>query len=163
MSSFRERPFAREDASYVVEAHSWPHALGFVSAPPTEELVLATLDAPNVRRRIILDERSERAGLWMARVHEGWLVEIGLIIAQAPRQGAGRFALRSALDWAFADLGAHRISLEVTARNKGARALYENEGFVLEGTYRDGFRRNDGGFEDLVHYGLLRSEAPRYR
>ena len=155
---YSERPFQPSDAPFVVAAHLLPHALGFVSEPPSEETVVTSLSAENVRRRIVLNERWEPAGLWMARSHEGWLVEIGLIISASPRSGAGRFALRSALHWAFEEIGAHRVGLEVTARNAAARALYEREGFTHEGTYRDGFRRSDGGFEDLALYGLLEGE-----
>jgi GNAT superfamily N-acetyltransferase len=155
---FSDRPFVASDAPYVVATHLLEHAKGFVSAPPTEQQVIESLQAPNVRRRIVLDEHSERAGLWMAKDHEGWLVEIGLIVAQVPRKGIGRFALRSALQWAFGEIGAHRVWLEVVASNVPARTLYESEGFLLEGTYRDGFRRPDKTYEDLMHYGLLRSE-----
>lgn len=159
--AYRERPFEKDDASYVVAAHTLPHVLGFVSAPPSKREVIDSLDAPNTMRRILLDEDGTRAGLWMASVHDRWLVELRLIIATLPRAGAGRFALRSAMTWAFEDLGAHRLWLEVTADNAPARRLYESEGFVHEGTYRDGFKRRDGVYVDLAHYGLLDSEYVR--
>lgn len=159
-SEYSERPFAKDDAPYVVAAHTLPHVAGFVSAPPSERDVIDTLDAPNTMRRIVLDERGTRAGLWMASLHERWLVELRLIIATLPRAGAGRFALRSAMRWAFEEVGAHRFWLEVTADNAPARRLYESEGFVHEGTYRDGFKRN-GVYTDLAHYGLLESEYVR--
>ena len=155
---YRDRPFTRDDVSYVVAAHTFPHVRGFVSAPPAEQDVIDTLDAPNTMRRIVLDDHGTRAGLWIASVHDRWLVELRLIIATLPRAGAGRFALRSAMKWAFAEVGAHRLWLEVTADNAPARRLYESEGFVHEGTYRDGFKRRDGVYTDLAHYGLLDSE-----
>jgi RimJ/RimL family protein N-acetyltransferase len=160
-SQFSDRPFTADDAPYVVAAHTFSHAKPFVSAPPTEQLVIDRLNTPNVMRRIVLNERGERAGLWVASSHEGWLVEIHLIIATVPRSGAGRFALRSAMRWAFEEVGAHRAWLEVTAANVAARALYESEGFVHEGTYRHGFRGQDGGYEDLTHYGFLETEYRR--
>ena len=48
--------------------------------------------------------------------------------------------------------------LEVRASNEIARRLYERAHFVLEGTWRDGFRDHDGSFHDLCAYGLLKSE-----
>ena len=129
-----------------------------MSTPPSQQVVIDTLDAPNSMRRIVLDERGTRAGLWMASVQDRWLVELRLIIATLPRAGAGRFALRSAMKWAFEEVGAHRLWLEVTADNAPARRLYESAGFVHEGTYRDGFKRRDGVYTDLAHYGLLESE-----
>lgn len=155
---FSERPFSPEDAAYVVAAHTLPHAKGYVSAAPSEQIVIDTLGSPNIRRCIVLDEHGERAGLWIASAHDGWLVEIRLIIATVPRSGAGRFALRSAMRWGFEEIGAHRVWLEVTAANSVARRLYESEGFVHEGTYRQGFRGSNGTYEDLAHYGLLRAE-----
>jgi diamine N-acetyltransferase len=106
-------------------------------------------------QRIVLDTSGDRAGLWRASAHDGWLVEIHLIVATKLRCGVGRYALRSAVRWAFEEVGAHRVWLEVTASNLVARRLYESEGFVHEGTYRHGFRNRDGTFEDLAHYGLL--------
>lgn len=157
-TEFRDRHFTADDAPYVVAAHSFPHARPFVSTPPTEQRVVEALHTPNVMRRIVLNGHGERAGLWIASSHDGWLAEIRLIISTAPRLGAGRFALRSAMRWAFEVIGVHRVWLEVTAANTAARRLYENEGFVHEGTYRHGFRAQNGSFEDLAHYGLLESE-----
>ena len=85
-------------------------------------------------------------------------MEIHRIVAIEPRAGIGRWALREALRWAFDDIGAHRVWLEVTAANSGARRLYEDEGFVHEGTYRDGYRSDIGAYQDLAHYGILKHE-----
>jgi RimJ/RimL family protein N-acetyltransferase len=117
------------------------------------------VDEPGVERRIVLDADDTPVGFWALAVHgDGWLVELSRIIAIAPRRGIGAWALRRMVRRAFDDLGAHRVWLEVTADNAPARALYEREGFVLEGTFRDGYRGQDGGFRDLCAYGLLASE-----
>ncbi len=93
--------------------------------------------------------------------HDGWLVEIHGIVAAKPGTGVGRWALRAALRWAFEDVGAHRVWLEVTADNAPARRLYESVGFTHEGTYRDGFRSGPGEYRDLAHYGILQPEWRR--
>jgi [ribosomal protein S5]-alanine N-acetyltransferase len=93
-------------------------------------------------------------------VHEGWLAELQRIIALAPRRGIGAYAVRRMLARAFDDLGAARAYLEVTADNAPARALYEREGFRLEGTFREGYRGADGAFRDLYAYGLLARDRP---
>lgn len=159
MAQFSQRPFQAEDAAFIVSAHTLPHAAGFVSAPPTVEMVLKSIDAEGGCRRIVLDEAGKPAGLWMASLHDGWLAELRLLVSAAPRSGAGRYALKSAIAWAFRENRAHRLWLEVTANNVAARTLYESEGFMHEGTYRDGFRCADGTFGDLAHYGLLESEV----
>lgn len=49
-------------------------------------------------------------------------------------KGIGRALLREALDVADNGLGLRRIELEVFCDNPAAQALYESEGFVVEGT-----------------------------
>jgi len=51
-------------------------------------------------------------------------------------KGVGRALLREALDIADNGLGLLRIELEVFCDNPAAQALYESEGFVIEGTRR---------------------------
>lgn len=155
---YTQRPFEAEDAPFIIAAHSFDHARPFLSEAPTQAQVMEAMLTPGVVERLIVDESGERAGFWRASVHDGWLVELRLIVAAKPRRGVRRFALRAAKRYAFDEIEAHRLWLEVTASNAAARALYESEGFVHEGTYREGFRNADGSFEDLAHYGMLRSE-----
>ncbi len=114
-------------------------------------------------QRIIVDGAGTPVGFWLLTVHEGWLAELQRIIALAPRRGIGAYAVRRMLARAFDGLGAHRAYLEVTADNAPARALYEREGFRLEGTFREGYRGADGAFKDLCAYGLLARDRPSDR
>jgi RimJ/RimL family protein N-acetyltransferase len=109
-----------------------------------------------LEQRIVLDGETP-VGFWALQLHEGWLAEFVRIIAVAPRRGIGTYAMRRMIARAFDDLGAHRAYLEVTADNP-ARRLYEREGFVLEGTWRDGYRSGEGTYRDLCGYGMLASE-----
>ena len=119
----------------------------------------ATVDEPARERRIVLDHDGTPVGFWSLTVHDGRLVELNRIIALAPRRGIGSWALRRMVERAFDDLGAHKVYLEVTADNTPARALYEREGFVLEGTFRDGYRdETTGTYKDLCAYGMLEHE-----
>ena len=64
---------------------------------------------------------------------------------------------------AFDDLGAHRFWLDVKARNTRAKALYDSEGFVVEGQLRDAVKVADG-FDSLIVMSMLQHEftgAPR--
>jgi ribosomal protein S18 acetylase RimI-like enzyme len=57
----------------------------------------------------------------------------GLVVAEQARGvGVGRALLRAARERARS-LGARRITLRVLGHNAPARALYESEGFVVEG------------------------------
>jgi RimJ/RimL family protein N-acetyltransferase len=63
---------------------------------------------------------------------------------------------------AFDDLGAHRLWLDVKQRNARAQALYESEGFVLEGVLRESVRVQ-GGFESMMVLSMLESEFAQRR
>ena len=108
--------------------------------------------------RIVLDGGGMPAAFWRASIEHGWLAEIRTLVAAVPAGGAGSWALRRALAWAFAERGAHRAYLYVTAANARARALYERHGLQLEGTERDAFRNAAGSYEDLCVYGILEND-----
>ena len=61
-------------------------------------------------------------------------------IVCASSKGLGRACVRLLKRMAFRDLHAHRLWLDVKARNLRAKALYESEGYVVEGTLRTASR-----------------------
>ena len=125
---------------------------------PMEAVVRASLGRENNAERIVLDAGGERVALWRASLDEEWIAELRTLAVVSQGSGAGTWALRRALVWAFEERGVHRVFLYVTAANARARALYERHGLQLEGTERDGFRAPGGTFEDLCHYGILENE-----
>jgi ribosomal protein S18 acetylase RimI-like enzyme len=73
----------------------------------------------------------------------------GLSVApQHRRKGVARALLHAALEQARA-AGARRVTLRVLANNTGARRLYEQCGFEVEGVLR-GYFRLDGRYVDDV-------------
>jgi RimJ/RimL family protein N-acetyltransferase len=79
------------------------------------------------------------------------------MVVQAKGGGFGRAALRVAKKVAFDDLGAHRFWLDVRTHNTRAKALYDSEGFVVEGVLRESVR-GPGGYESLVVMSVLQQE-----
>ncbi|MFH9590362.1 GNAT family N-acetyltransferase [Streptomyces luteogriseus] len=76
----------------------------------------------------------------------------GLAVAEEARgRGAGRALVRAAVDEARRR-GARRITLRVLGHNTAARALYEAEGFVVEGILPEEFLL-DGTYVDDVFMG----------
>lgn len=76
----------------------------------------------------------------------------GLAVAEEARgKGVGRALLRAAVEDARAK-GFRRITLRVLGHNTGARALYESEGFVVEGVQPEEFFL-DGVYVDDVMMG----------
>ncbi|HEX8123346.1 MAG TPA: GNAT family N-acetyltransferase [Solirubrobacteraceae bacterium] len=81
----------------------------------------------------------------------------GLLVDPAHRRrGIGAALVRAAVD-AATRRGARRLTLRVLAANPEARALYEAEGFVVEGVLRGEFLL-DGRYVDDV---LMALELPR--
>lgn len=154
---FTERPVTAADAPWLVALYAAPHARPFMRQPSEDE-VRAALGRPGLAERIVLDAAGERIAIWRAALEEPWLAEIHTLAVARPGRGAGTWALRRALAWAFDEHAVHKAFLYVTAANARARALYERHGLLLEGTHREGFRAPGGTFEDLTHYGMLDRE-----
>jgi RimJ/RimL family protein N-acetyltransferase len=151
------RPMTESDAQDVIDMHAAPARDGFVQ-PPHLEQVLRALADPD-RANLIVEAEGRTVGMLLATRIDGWLVEFGRIVISEPGRGYGRAAVEWIKHLAFEEWRAHRLYLEVVADNERARGLYERAGFVLEGTWRDGFRCPDGTFRDLCAYGMLAQEA----
>jgi RimJ/RimL family protein N-acetyltransferase len=84
--------------------------------------------------------------------------EIGFALRQARwRQGLGTEAVTTALDFAFAGLGLHRIEADVDPRNERSLRLLERLGFRREGHLRERYFMN-GERQDAVMMAVLRAE-----
>lgn len=85
--------------------------------------------------------------------------EIGMFLGNREDRGKGfgTEALSALLGHLFADLGVHRVSLQVHPENAAAIRCYERAGFVREGTLREG-RYFGGRFHDFLVMALLAGE-----
>ena len=72
-------------------------------------------------------------------------------------KGLGTAATAMIVDFAFDELGLHRLELEVYAFNDRARHVYESLGFVEEGVRRDVLWQ-DGDFHDAVVMSILATD-----
>lgn len=76
---------------------------------------------------------------------------------EAKGTGAAEEATQSILDYAFCELGLHRVYLNVRHNNARAIRFYEKIGFTLEGTARDALFTEEG-YVDLLWFSMLKSE-----
>ena len=77
------------------------------------------------------------------------VANIGMAVSEsARRQGVGRALVRAAKTQCFGWLGVRRIELECYVDNAPALALYQAEGFQIEGTAR-GYALRDGQYVDV--------------
>ena len=73
------------------------------------------------------------------------------------RMGVGIRAAALMLDFAFRQLGLHRVTSYYRADNLGSRDLTKRAGFEIEGTMRQSWFA-DGTFHDMIVVGLLHDE-----
>jgi len=94
-------------------------------------------------------DRCATLGIALAREHIG--------------RGYGTDATRVIVDYAFREMGLHRIQLAVAPFNRAGIRAYEKAGFVEEGRHRDAVW-HDGRWYDEVLMSLLDHEwAARHR
>jgi len=85
--------------------------------------------------------------------------EFGIMIGDlgARQKGYGTEAGRLLIEFAFRELGLHRVELCVFSFNKRAQSVYEKLGFVHEGTKRESYFRH-GAFHDTLVMSILESD-----
>jgi len=89
--------------------------------------------------------------------HGGGGLQLGIGRAADRGQGYGREALALVLDYAFNELGLHRLAAGVAEYNQRALCFFQAAGFVEEVRRREALERA-GRRWDMLHLGLLRSE-----
>lgn len=155
----RLRPTMQSDLEFVLSVERDPANLPFIT-PWERTQHEAAIRFPDFRHFIV------EGGDGLASV--GFLILIGCkspnqslelkrMVVQSKGAGYGRAALRVAKKVAFDDLGAHRFWLDVKHHNARAKALYDSEGFVVEGTLRECVRAAEG-FDSLVVMSMLKAE-----
>ncbi|HFU4203433.1 TPA: GNAT family N-acetyltransferase [Streptococcus suis] len=65
-------------------------------------------------------------------------------------QGLGSWAVKKTRDFAFEQVGLHRLELEVFSFNPRAKRAYEKAGFRLEGIKRDSLKTTDDYADTLI-------------
>ena len=94
----------------------------------------------NIRRGVA---QTATLGYWVGEVYA--------------RRGYMSEATRLTLDFAFGQLGLHRIEAACLPTNAPSRGLLEKTGFQYEG-YARGYLSIDGAWRDHVLYSILRDE-----
>ena len=159
----RLRPTMQSDLDYVLTLEQDPDNLPFIT--PWERMQHeAAIRFPDFRHFIIeagpgLDSAGFAILIGCRSPHQS--LELKRMVVQAKGRGLGRAALRVIKKVAFDDLGAHRLWLDVKTQAR-ARALYDSEGFVVEGTLREAVKVSDG-FDSLLVMSMLKREFQERR
>ncbi len=164
MTRVRLRPTMQSDLDFVLSLEQDPENLPFIT-PWERTQHEAAIRFPDFRHFIVeAGPGLEAAGfvilIGCRSQHQS--LELKRMVIQAKGEGHGRAALRVVKKVAFDDLGAHRLWLDVKKRNTRAQALYESEGFVVEGVLRESVRVQ-GGFESMIVLSMLEAEFAQRR
>lgn len=153
------RPTQPSDLPYVRAAEEDAENSRFI-AVWSEEQHLGALKDPDIAHLLVVSCESEQpvgfvimAGLQ----NEHQSVECKRIVITEKGKGYGRATMRAVKRFAFDELSAHRLWLDVKEHNVRARALYEKEGFRYEGTLRE-CKRESEGFSSLIIMSILGHE-----
>ena len=65
-------------------------------------------------------------------------------------KGIGSWAIRNAMEYAFEEIGLHRLELDVFSFNLRAVRAYENAGFRHEGVLRDAVKDGEKYADDIL-------------
>src|SRR5512133_583155 len=155
----RLRPTMTSDLEYVLSLEQDDENLSFIT-PWERTQHEAAIRFPDFRHFIIeggdaLDAVGFLILIGCRSQHQS--LELKRMVVQSKGSGFGRAALRVAKKVAFDDLGAHRLWLDVKVSNTRAKALYDGEGFVVEGQLRDAVKTAQG-FDSLIVMSMLRPE-----
>lgn len=160
----RLRPTMQSDLPYVLSLEQDADNLPFIT-PWDRTQHEAAIRFPDMRHFIIEGgDGLEPAGFLILigcrSQHQS--LELKRMVVHSKGAGFGRAALRVAKRVAFDDLKAHRFWLDVKQSNARAKAFYDSEGFVVEGTLRDAVKVTQGdgraGFDSLIVLSMLHSE-----
>lgn len=152
-------PTPLDRLEWVVTLEADPDTSPFIVPWPLERHRRA-LDDPDLAHLLVTDPEGPvgfaiLAGMGGARS----VIELRrMVVAPALRgRGLGRASLRRLIAYAFDELGAHRLWLDVVVENRRAKRLYRSEGFRTEGVLRDHLPAG-GGFRSLEVMSMLAPE-----
>ena len=67
-------------------------------------------------------------------------------------------AVADAVAYCFNELGMNKVFISTSPENMASRRIAEKNGFSEEGLLRQDFRNGNGQLEDIIYYGLLKSD-----
>ena len=150
----RLRPTTDDDLEFVTVAEK---DNGPFVAQWTQEQHRAALTDSDIAHLIILTAVEQQVGyLILAGLEDtNPSIELKRIVITDKGKGYGSQALRLLLKYAFGELAAHRVWLDVKDYNQRAKKLYEAHGFVVEGVLRECLKTEEG-YESLIIMAMLR-------
>jgi RimJ/RimL family protein N-acetyltransferase len=164
------RPFTAADAPALVAAYSEPSIQQWHVASLTDaeaaEWIAARPDQWRaealVNWAITIDSTIVgRIGLKAIDLDQGIAEITYWVLAEHRRNGYAKRAVAAVTDWAFNDLGLHRLELTHSTQNTPSCRVAESSGYLLEGTKRLAGRHADGWHDMHLHARIATDHADR--
>jgi diamine N-acetyltransferase len=155
--SIQVRPSKAEDLTWVIDLENRPENAKFVM-PWSSERHADSLSDQDIFHGVITRDGNKVGYVILAGLtNPNRSIEFMRVVVADKGKGTGRQVLRWAKGYAFDELGAHRLWLDVKTFNDRAKALYLSEGFQVEGTLRECVK-TDGIYESLTILSILENE-----
>jgi RimJ/RimL family protein N-acetyltransferase len=148
-----------EDLDYVLSSEREPDNAKYVGQW-TREQHISSLSQSDIMHLIVEEAATGKAVGYIIMAglkNPNNSIEFRRIAISDKGKGYGRAALKLIKRVAFEQLKAHRLWLDVRSKNLRAQALYQSEGFIIEGTHRECILYN-GEYESLIVMAILESE-----
>jgi RimJ/RimL family protein N-acetyltransferase len=156
------RPLTVDDAPALFVAHSDPETHHYWSSPPhadageTARYIERTLTASGANAWAITRDGGQALGRIALFVLREGVGEVGVILRRdAQGRGLAATALQLVEQYAFNDLGLHRLVADIDPDNNASLSLFLRAGFQREGLLRGNWKTHIG-VRDSVIMGKLR-------
>lgn len=152
------RPPRLRDAEALVRIKSLPMSLA--EAQKAVASMVEELHKPFTFHWVITldDAVIGRVKVWDVNPYNGYL-QLGYDVGPEYRgKGYMTEAVRVVIRFMLTEAQANRVFCSVRAGNAASRRVCEKAGMALEGIMRQHFARQDGGYDDVCIYGIVKSD-----
>ncbi len=152
------RPPQPTDAEALVRIKSLPMSLA--EAQKAVASMVDELHKPFVFHWVITQDEAVigRIKAWDVNPYNGYL-QLGYDVGPEYRgKGYMTEAVQAVIRYMLTEVQANRVFCSVRAGNAASRRVCEKAGMTLEGTLRQHYARQDGGYDDVCIYGIVKSD-----
>jgi RimJ/RimL family protein N-acetyltransferase len=156
------RPLEVSDAEALFAAHGDAETHRYWAGPAhksvaeTARYIAETLERPTTRGWAITESGGEALGRVALFVLRDGVGELGIIMRrEAQGRGLASKALQLVEDYAFSELGMHRLTADIDPDNSASLSLFLRAGFQREGLLRGNWKTHLG-VRDSVLMGKVR-------
>lgn len=153
------RPVRADDAEALVRIRSLPMPMQEAKAAVAR--MVEELERPFVFHWAITlaGEVIGRIKAWDVNPYNGYL-QLGYDIGPEYRgNGYMTEAVRAVIRFMLTQAKANRVFCSVRAGNAASRRVCEKAGMTLEGMMRQHYARQDGGYDDVCIYGVIKADV----